>query len=148
MKIIARFLGVLLCLLFIPLAAYAGEARLTWERPTTNEDGTCLTDLAGFKLYYSTTPADHSSFDDIGDVTCTDTGIDAGTGCGNVYSCAYTKKDLGDGTWYFFVTAYDFTGHESDYSNQADTLIDTARPKAPVINECVQIINNITINSK
>jgi ABC-type glycerol-3-phosphate transport system substrate-binding protein len=30
------------------------SATLTWDAPTTNVDGTPLTDLAGYKVYYGT----------------------------------------------------------------------------------------------
>jgi ABC-type glycerol-3-phosphate transport system substrate-binding protein len=32
----------------------SNSATLTWDAPTTNVDGTPLTDLAGYKVYYGT----------------------------------------------------------------------------------------------
>ncbi len=112
------FLSLLFC-----SRLYAGEVNLTWDRPTTNVDATCISDHAGFNLYYNTTSGDYSTFDDIGDIACTDSGVDAGTGCGNIYNCSYTKTGLGEGAWYFYVTSYDTAGNESDYSNEASTEI-------------------------
>lgn len=33
----------------------AGQVRLSWERPTTKADGTPLTDITGYKIYYGLT---------------------------------------------------------------------------------------------
>ncbi len=53
-----KFLGIgllltLLIVSYAPAQVEAGQAILSWTAPTTNEDGTPLTDLAGYKLYYS-----------------------------------------------------------------------------------------------
>jgi hypothetical protein len=34
------------------VSARAGQAQLAWNAPTTNTDGTTLTNLAGYKLLY------------------------------------------------------------------------------------------------
>ena len=34
--------------------AFSAEVTLSWDPPTTNADGTPLTDLAGYKVYYGT----------------------------------------------------------------------------------------------
>ena len=36
-----------------------GSATLSWTAPTQNDDGSPLTDLAGFKIYYGTAPGNH-----------------------------------------------------------------------------------------
>jgi hypothetical protein len=42
-------------IVFIPTHdAISGQATLSWDPPTTNVDGTPLTDLAGYKVYYGT----------------------------------------------------------------------------------------------
>ena len=51
------FVGVLwgllgMALLTVALTARAGEANLSWTAPTTNCDGTSLTNLTGFSLTY------------------------------------------------------------------------------------------------
>ena len=33
----------------------AGQVQLSWERPTTKADGTPLTDISGYKIYYGLT---------------------------------------------------------------------------------------------
>jgi hypothetical protein len=73
---------------------------LSWDAPTTNEDGTPLTDLAGYKTYY-------------------------GQSYGNYEHSINTESyntividNLSAGTWCFAVTAYDISGNESTYSDE------------------------------
>ena len=43
---------LLVCaLLLLAAPAWAGHRTVSWTAPSTNEDGTPLTDLAGYKLY-------------------------------------------------------------------------------------------------
>ncbi|MEM7828420.1 MAG: fibronectin type III domain-containing protein [Candidatus Aenigmatarchaeota archaeon] len=84
----------------------SGEATLFWEPPTTNEDGTPLTDLAGFKVYYGTSSGNYSQNIDVGNVT------------------TYAVNNLTEGkTYYFAVTAYDTSDNESKYSNEVNKTI-------------------------
>ena len=93
---------------------------LTWDTPTTNEDGSCLTDLSNYKVYYGTSTGDYVTHDTVSlgssSLSCVDTGLP--TGCGNILSCTYTVQGLTDGAWHFVVTANDFSGNESFYSNE------------------------------
>ena len=100
--------------------ALAGTAELTWTAPTTNSDGSALSDLGGYKVYYGTTAR-----------TCVHP--DAGN-CGysneiDVHNViTYTLNDLTDGqTYYFSVTAYDTSGNESDFSNEASKIMTVAQ---------------------
>jgi hypothetical protein len=101
--------------LFILLAAiiflnasdlFAGSATLSWDPPTTNEDGTPLTDLAGYKIYYGTSSGNYSQSVDVGKVT------------------TFTAGNLTEGvTYYFAATAYDISANESKYSNEVSKTI-------------------------
>ncbi len=85
-----------------------GSAALSWQAPTTNEDGTPLADLAGFKVYYGTvSPIDKSNGQsiDVGNTT------------------AYTLSGLSLGTHYFTVTAYDISGNESPLAQEVSKEI-------------------------
>ncbi len=82
-----------------------GSASLTWAAPTTNTDGTPLTDLAGFKVYYGTTPGVYQSID-----------------VGAATSYEITGLDVGQ-TYYFTVTAYDTAGVESNFASTVSKLI-------------------------
>lgn len=54
-KTLEKVLAVLLVLGFLACVALAttNEVVLEWDAPTTNADGTPLTDLAGYKVYMS-----------------------------------------------------------------------------------------------
>jgi uncharacterized protein YjbI with pentapeptide repeats len=87
-------------------ASLAGEVTLSWTPPAMNEDGTHLTDLAGYRLYYGATSGSYSDTVDVGSVI------------------TYQLKGLDDKlTYYFTVTAYDTSGNESKYSNEVQHLI-------------------------
>lgn len=81
------------------------SATLSWDAPTTNSDGSPLTDLTGYKVYYGTSSGSYTESVDIGNTT------------GSVVD------GLSAGTWCFAVTAYDTSGNESDYSNEVCTSI-------------------------
>ena len=91
--------------------AWAGTAVLSWEAPTTNADGTPLTDLAGYRVHYGTSPGP-SGYTDFKYIA------------GNITQ--YTVDNLTDGkTYYFAVSALDTSGNESDFSNEVPKLIGT-----------------------
>jgi hypothetical protein len=88
-----------------------GAATLSWTIPTLNEDDSPLDgDLAGFRIYYSMAAGDYteSRFKDI---------ATPGLATGMV-------ENLSPATWFFVVTAYDFSGNESAFSNEASKMID------------------------
>ena len=83
-----------------------GSATLSWAAPATNTDGTALTDLAGYKVYYGTSSGNYTTVVNIGNVL------------------SYTVNNLASGhTYYFAVTAYDSTGLESGYSAEASKTL-------------------------
>jgi hypothetical protein len=82
-----------------------GTAILSWVAPTSNVDGTPLTDLAGFKVYYGTTPGVYTSID-VGNAT-------------SHHIVGLTKGQ----TYYFTVTAYDSSSYESDFAAIVSKLI-------------------------
>ncbi|MFZ5470007.1 MAG: hypothetical protein ACOZIN_11280 [Myxococcota bacterium] len=82
-------------------------ATANWDPPTTSADGTPLTDLAGYKLYYGSTPGTYTNVIDIRDPSAT----------------GYVVEGLTQGPWYFAVTAYDTSGNESGHSNEASKVI-------------------------
>ena len=101
-------------------ALFAGETTLSWDAPSTNTDGTPLTDLAGYIVYYGTATGDYSQSVDAGNVTTSQV------------------TNLTDGiTYYFAVSAYDTYMNESDNSNEISRTIGTtnnsttSRPGGP-----------------
>ncbi len=86
---------------------FAGTVTLSWDVPTTNTDGSQLTDLAGYKVYYGTSSGSYNQSIDVGNVT------------------TYTLN-LTDGTTYYFtVITYNSSKSESGYSNEVCRTIGT-----------------------
>jgi hypothetical protein len=85
----------------------AGRATLSWEAPTQRVDGSPLTNLSGFKLYYGTSSSNLSNV-----VQVSDPG-----------ARSWIIENLTVGTWYFAASAYDQSGIESARSNVASKTI-------------------------
>jgi hypothetical protein len=84
-----------------------GSATLSWSAPTERTDGTALADLAGFRIHYGRMSGIYDYQIDI-----STPGIST-----------YVVENLVPGDWYFVMTAYDSTGLESDFSNEAHRQI-------------------------
>lgn len=87
--------------------ATSGTATVSWTAPTTNTDGSALTDLAGYHVHYGTSPSALSTVVDVGSPGTT----------------TYTVGNLSSGTWYFAVTAYTTSGLESALSTTGSKAI-------------------------
>lgn len=112
------FIIIALLLIALPTRVFAANMTVTWEAPTTNEDGSPLTDLAGYKVYYGTDSNSYQSVVDVGDVL------------------TYSLIGLDEGTYYIAVTAYDTSANESDYSNEVSKVI-VLKPSAPIVVEVI-----------
>jgi hypothetical protein len=109
---------VSIIILLTPVSLYAGNVTLTWDPPTTNVDGSDLTDLAGYKIHYGIESTNYTEIIDIGNVS------------------EYPINNLTEGTTYYFViTAYDLSvpPNESVFSNELDIYISTTDTTSPVI---------------
>jgi len=84
-----------------------GSATLNWQPPTENEDGTPLNDLAGYNIYWGTTPGDYPN-----SVRIDNPGL-----------TTYVVENLAPGTYEFVSTAFNAAGTESRYSNVASKTI-------------------------
>jgi hypothetical protein len=84
-----------------------GSATLTWIAPTQNEDGTELTDLAGYRLYWGTTPGTYPNSVTIDNPTVT----------------TYIVENLSPGTYEFVATSFNTSGVESSYSEAATKVV-------------------------
>lgn len=90
-----------------PATKAARSVEVSWSAPTTNTNGSALTDLAGYRVYYGTSPGALSQSADV---------PSAG-------AVSYIVRGLGAGTWYFAVAAYTNTGLESTYSSVVSRTI-------------------------
>ena len=75
----------------------SSTAELTWTAPTQNEDGTALTNLAGYKVRYGQTPGTLTEVRDIA----------------NPATTSVTIEGLSSGMWYFTLASYTNSGVES-----------------------------------
>jgi hypothetical protein len=83
------------------VATATGSATLSWTSPTQNADGSPLTDLAGFKVYWGTSQDDYSS-----SIAINNPGL-----------TTYMVEQLTPATWFFVTTALNAQGAESTFSN-------------------------------
>lgn len=93
-----------------PPPAYTEPRTLRWDAPTTNADGSPLTDLAGYRLGHGTTSNNYSENVSLGLVT------------------SYTFAALGVGPHFFGVYAGDSNGNESVRSNEHTLTISQGPP--------------------
>jgi hypothetical protein len=94
----------------------AGTATVTCTPPTTNADGTALTNLAGFRFYYGTDATHLTTFVQVA----------------NPGTCSNTFPNLANGQWFFSVTSYRADGAESDDSAIVTKTI-SATPPPPLV---------------
>ena len=88
-------------------AMTSGSATLSWTAPTSNTDGSALTDLSGFVISYGTTATNLSQQVTISSASTT----------------SYTLTGLATGTWYFAVAAVASDGTQSVPSNPVSDTI-------------------------
>jgi hypothetical protein len=83
------------------LSTAGSSALLTWQAPAANTDGSALSDLAAYKVYWGPTQGTYPH----------------STHIANAAARSHTVTGLGTGTWYFVVTALTSQGVESAHSN-------------------------------
>jgi hypothetical protein len=89
------------------VAVATGSALLSWIPPTENMDGSPLTDLTGYRIYWG---AQQGEFANV--VTLDTPGL-----------ATYAIDQLTPATWHFVVTAVNASGNESRLSNRATKTI-------------------------
>ena len=85
-------------------AVQTGSVTLSWLAPTSNTDGTPLTDLAGYRVFYGTASGQYSQNLSVPSPGVTSVTIE-GLSTGN--------------TWYFATKSVTSSGVESEYSQEA-----------------------------
>jgi hypothetical protein len=84
-----------------------GNASLSWTPPTENTDGSNLSNLAGFRIQYGTSP----------------TALTQTIQISNPGVVTYDVTGLNAGNWYFAIRAYNSSGAESANSNVVSKTI-------------------------
>jgi hypothetical protein len=80
---------------------------LSWRAPTDNTNGTALTNLAGYNIYYGTSASAMST-----KISITTVGL-----------MDYVVGNLAHGTWYFAITSVNSTGEESALSGTVSATL-------------------------
>lgn len=88
-------------------------ATLTWMPPTKNTDGSPLTDLASYKVYWGTAPGTYQNSAQVN----------------NPGLSSYVVEQLTPGAWHFVVTAINSRNVESAFSNPAMKTIASLPPE-------------------
>jgi len=89
------------------LPAASKGVTIAWAPPTENTDGSSLTNLAGYRIHYGTSPSELGHTIEID----------------NADASSYTITSLSPGIWYFAVSALNSDSIESDLSSKATTTI-------------------------
>ena len=90
-----------------PAGPTTGSANLSWTVPTQNTNGTPVTDLAGYHIYYGTSAGAWTSTITI--LSATET--------------SYIVSGLASGTYYFTIVAFNSEGIDSADSNVGSKTI-------------------------
>lgn len=89
------------------VATASGSATLSWTPPTQNSDGTPLTNLASYRVYFGTEAGNYPN----------------ATPLANPGIATLVVDQLTPATWYFVVTAVNASGMESPFSNVGTKLV-------------------------
>jgi hypothetical protein len=89
------------------LAVASGSATLSWTPPTLNTDGSPLTNLAGYRVYWGPAAGNYPN-----SVTLSNAGL-----------TSYVVSNLAPGTYHFVVSARNSAGAESAMSNSGSKTI-------------------------
>jgi hypothetical protein len=84
------------------------SVEVAWQPPTANSDGTPLSDLAGYNLYYGSSSHHYTH-----SIPIPNAGI-----------TTYLVEDLPAGTYYFTIAAYNASGVESSPSPEVTTVLE------------------------
>jgi len=90
----------------------AQSVTVRWTAPTTNEDGSPLTDLGGYRLFYGPASGAYTNSVDVG----------------NVLIYVWELGNQEGKTFYFNGKAYDTSGNESIYDGEALYTFPTLAP--------------------
>ncbi|MGI9203437.1 MAG: putative Ig domain-containing protein [Woeseiaceae bacterium] len=84
-----------------------GSTTLTWTAPTLNSDGSPLTDLASYRIYYGFSEGSYPN-----QISVDNPGV-----------TSYVVENLAPATYFFVTTSVNSSGVESAFSNVASTSV-------------------------
>lgn len=90
-----------------PKAVTPSSLTLAWVPPTQNNDGSPITNLAGYKIHYGTNSSEYTQT-----IALQNAGL-----------TRYVVDNLSSGTYYFAITAYNAQGMESALSGEIATTV-------------------------
>ncbi len=91
----------------INVTSTATSVVLNWTAPTKNTDGSTLTDLTGYKIYYGTSAG----------------ALNQSVSVSGASASSYTFTSLTSGTWYFSISSISASSAESVQSNPVSTTL-------------------------
>lgn len=89
-------------------ATGGGTITLSWTPPTQNEDGSALTDLAGYKIYYGRGPGEYANEIEIDNASIN----------------TYVIDNLTQARYYLAATALNSAGGESNFAGEVSAIAD------------------------
>jgi len=107
---------IVFLVLIFAAPVFGASVTLTWDAPTTNEDGTPLTDLAGYDVHYGSATQTYSLSVDVGNVT----------------SYTWDVGEREDEVLFFNVRAYDTYGNFSVYNGEISVPFGMVAPNPPI----------------
>lgn len=110
-------------------SATTGSAKLTWVPPTANDDGTPLTNLAGYRIYHGATGTALVTTEQLADPAAT----------------SYTLSALPLGTRYFAVRSYNTAGNESVLTDVVSKNITASSTTQPVFSQSIAVTVTVAV---
>jgi hypothetical protein len=91
-----------------PTSSSANTVTLSWQPPTENTNGTSLSNLSGYRIYYGESPGNYTTSIEVANPGVT----------------TYVVENLRAGQYYFSMTSYTSSGAESGYTPEVSTIVD------------------------
>jgi len=120
-QLISAFIALIITTLFS--SSFASSAKVTW-------DANSESDLAGYNVYVGENSGDYTGVVDVG----------------NIMEYTWANLDAGK-TYYFAVTAYDFSGNESGFSDEVNLTLGSGDSNPPeLVNVVVRGETQLDVN--
>ena len=91
-----------------PTQSSAKTVTLSWQPPTENTNGTSISNLSGYRIYYGESPGNYTTSIQVANPGLT----------------TYVVENLPPGQYYFSMTSYTSSGAESGFTAEVSTIVD------------------------